>query len=35
MDFAGILETITNLFAGFDIQAILDGIMGLVGGLVG
>ena len=35
MDFNAIIETITALFADFDINAILDGIMGLVGGLVG
>lgn len=35
MDFNAIIETITALFADFDINAILDTIMGLVGGLLG
>mgnify|MGYP003450408726 FL=1 len=35
MDFNAIIETITALFADFDINAVLDAIMGLVGGLIG
>ena len=35
MDFNAIIETITALFADFDINAVLDAIMGLGGGLVG
>ena len=35
MDFNAIIETITALFADFDINALIDAIVGLVGGLVG
>lgn len=35
MDFAAILEFLGTLFEGFDIMAIVNAVMELVGGLVG
>lgn len=35
MDFAGIIEMITSLFEGFDPAALIDTIVGFLGGLLG
>ncbi len=35
MDFAGILEMITGLLGGVDIEGIIATITGLLGGLLG
>lgn len=35
MDFAGILEMITGLLAGIDIEGLIATITGLLGGLLG
>ncbi len=35
MDFSSIIETITGIFEGFDINEVLDLILELIGGIFG